>query len=347
VTSDRPPLRRRVAVYGLCRDAAGRVLLVPVARAAGASAASEPSAGSELSTATELSGSAAVANPAGDADSADLSGAVADLGGSPGDTWSLPGGTVPHGVNPQVAVGRLVAEATGVTVTEPRVHAVFADQAGPVHHDRIVYELATTAAPGVGDRWFAPDELAALRLTPYTSMVLGMDGVAASAVADPDEGWVIERGLAQDRSGKRPRVQRFSAYAVATDPAGRILLALIAPNYPGAGRWHLPGGGTDFGETPAVALLRELTEETGQVGRVVGLLSVSHRHNPAAMGWEGYPIDWHTIRVVYRVAVDEPTRPVVTETGGSTSAAAWFRPDEVAGLALTELAAVALAEHGT
>ena len=53
------------------------------------------------------------------------------------------------------------------------------------------------------------------------------------------------------RHRPRLRVQRFSTYALATDPAGRVLLARIAPGYPGAGRWHLPGGGTDVGEAPA------------------------------------------------------------------------------------------------
>ena len=42
--------------------------------------------------------------------------------------------------------------------------------------------------------------------------------------------------------------------AWSTDPAGRVLLTLIAPGYPGAGRWHLPGGGTDHGEQPAAGL---------------------------------------------------------------------------------------------
>jgi 8-oxo-dGTP pyrophosphatase MutT (NUDIX family) len=38
---------------------------------------------------------------------------------------------------------------------------------------------------------------------------------------------------------------------VATDRRERVLLTRVAPNYPGAGRWHLPGGGTDYGEQPA------------------------------------------------------------------------------------------------
>jgi ADP-ribose pyrophosphatase YjhB (NUDIX family) len=270
----------------------------------------------------------------------------------PDGTWTLPGATVEHGENPHTTVARLMPAQTGLLAGVREVRSASSDRVprpGPVlvHHDRLVF--AVDAAPGERSaqaRWFRPAELVGARLPAYTRHVLGIDGETAAA-ADPDEGWPVERGLAMDASGPRLRVQRFSTYALATDPAGRLLLARIAPGYPGAGRWHLPGGGTDFGESPDAALLREVTEETGQPGRVVGLLSVSHRHNPEAMGWEGYPIDWHTIRVVYRVEVDEPVRPIVTEAaGGSTAEAAWVEPAEVDRAGLTELAATVLSGAG-
>jgi len=291
-------------VYGLCRDDADRVLLVPAA------------------------------------------------GG-----WTLPGGTVGHGESPQTAVARLVSAATGLRVGVRAVRDARSDQVHrpdgvTVHHDRLAFELRATGEPVGVARWVdlaAPD---GVRLSAYTADVLGIggdlravdDADAASAPVDGEDGWLVDRGMATDRSGSRLRVQRFSTYALASDPAGRVLLARIAPGYPGSGRWHLPGGGTDFGEAPTAALLREVTEETGQRGRVVGLLSVSHRHNPSALGKEGFPIDWHTIRVVYRVAVDEPTDPHVTEAaGGSTLEAAWFRRAEAREVPLTDLAAAVLA----
>jgi len=143
----------------------------------------------------------------------------------------------------------------------------------------------------------------------------------------------------------RPRVQRFAAYGVVTDPDKQLLLTRIADGYPGAGRWHLPGGGTDFGEQPTDALLRELFEETGQEAEVHDLLNVSSRHNPAALGPEGYPIDWHTVRVLYRAFVPVPDQPRVTEgAGGSTSAAGWFGPADLGVLDLTEFTRLALAQ---
>jgi ADP-ribose pyrophosphatase YjhB (NUDIX family) len=162
--------------------------------------------------------------------------------------------------------------------------------------------------------------------TPDAAGESGLDGVVA---ADPD--------------GRIRQVRRFSSYGLVTDPAGRVLLTLISANYPGAGRWHLPGGGTDHGEAPTGALLRELAEETDQVGEVTGLLEVSHRHNPAALGPEGYPIDWHVVRVLYRARVAVPTEPRVTEAaGGSTAEARWFSREEALALPLTEISARAL-----
>jgi 8-oxo-dGTP diphosphatase len=254
--------------------------------------------------------------------------------------WTLPGGGVDQGEHPDDTVVREFAEETGLKVRIEGLRTVTADVArlpgGDLEHtDRIVYDVTAVGgslrdeAEGTTDlvAWVEPAALAARPLMPFTARLLDR----------PVSG---EPPAVSDEPLARPsRVQRFGAYAAATDPDGRILLARIAPGFPGAGRWHLAGGGTDHGETPEQALARELAEETSQRGRVTGLLGISHRHDPAAVGPEGAPIDWHTIRVVFRVQVDVPTEPVVTEeAGGSTAAAAWFTPEEVETLELTEVA---------
>ncbi|RGC70727.1 hypothetical protein C5N14_02530 [Micromonospora sp. MW-13] len=261
--------------------------------------------------------------------------------------WQLPGGGLEHGEHPEAGVVREFAEETGLAAEVTGLLAAVADvtplpDAGvTLHTDRIVFAVRAGGgalrdeADGTTDlvRWSSPDDVAGLPLLPFTAEALGLPVTPPRRVA---------RGAAPYPPPPADRRQRFAAYGLVTDPAGRVLLTMIADGYPGAGRWHLPGGGTDHGEQPAGGLLRELVEEAGQLGRVVDLLMVHNLHNPAALGPEGRPLDWHGVRVVYRVMVDEPTEARVTElAGGSTAAAAWFPPDRVEGLSMTEVAALA------
>ncbi|MEU4693310.1 NUDIX domain-containing protein [Actinoplanes sp. NPDC023714] len=271
-----------------------------------------------------------------------------DLAAFPG-VWSLPGGGIDHGEHPDDTIVREFAEETGLSVRIVAVRAATADLTllpddSVEHTDRILYEVEATGGDlrdeldGTTDlaAWVAPADVAGLPMLPFTAEVLGA-GRGAPVVPRPEVEFQRPPGP----------VQRFGAYALATDPDGRVLLTRIAEGYPGGGRWHLPGGGTDFGETPEEALARELVEETSQRGRVVDLLGVSHRYDPAALGPEGVPLDWHVIRVFYEVRLDEPTPAAVTEAaGGSTSEAAWFAPGELSGLPLTELSREALARKG-
>jgi 8-oxo-dGTP diphosphatase len=212
---------------------------------------------------------------------------------------------------------------------------------GPLEHtDRLVYDVTIVGgslrseSDGTTDlvEWISKSNLERLPLMPFTAHLLGLaDSPPPATSSEP--------------LARPARVQRFGAYAAATDPDRRILLTLISEGFPGAGLWHVPGGGTDHGEMPEQALHRELYEETSQQGRVTGLLGVSHRYDAGAVGPEGQPIDWHTIRVLYRAEVDAPTEAVVTEeAGGSTSKAAWFTRDEIDKLELTELARSAVEE---
>jgi ADP-ribose pyrophosphatase YjhB (NUDIX family) len=240
----------------------------------------------------------------------------------------LPGGPVRHGEHPVDAVARLFREQTGRRVTASTLRSVLTEIDGRTHRDALVFDVVL--APGALDQgsWGTPQPAT------RASRVLG------EAVTD----------IHQRRAGVRvhwpgDRVQRFAAYGFATDPAGRVLLTLISENYPGAGRWHLPGGGTDFGESPVIGLAREVEEETGQHPVIGELLSLSHRYQADARGPEGRPMDWHGVRVVYRVHIEEPTEARVLDRGGSTADAAWFTPEEAQRLQLTEVAQEALAQY--
>lgn len=137
-----------------------------------------------------------------------------------------------------------------------------------------------------------------------------------------------------------PRWTRAAAYALASDTADRILLVRVAAGYPGAGRWTLPGGGLEFGEDPPAGALRELTEETGLLGRMTSLAFVDSRTGPARPE-HGYG-EWHGIHLVYRVEIIGGE--LRDERDESTDTCAWFTRDEARQLLLGHLAEAAL-EH--
>lgn len=59
--------------------------------------------------------------------------------------------------------------------------------------------------------------------------------------------------------------------AIVRDPEGRLLLVRRV-NEPGAGRWSLPGGRVEPGETDQDAVVREVAEETGLQVRTTRLV---------------------------------------------------------------------------
>lgn len=280
--------------------------------------------------------------------------------GTPG-VWSLPGGAVDHGENPNDTVVRETAAETGLSVAVCELCDVLADMRAlphrgvTIHTDRLIYRVTVrggTLYDRIGQptdlsRWHTRDEAARLPLRPFTAMPLGLP--PAPVDLRPEAPPEFPSFHAVPGPDGLHRVQRFAAYAVATDPHGRTLLTRIADGYPGAGKWHLPGGGTDYGEQPGAALIRELAEETGQFGRLTSLLGVASHRDAASLGPEGYPIDWHGVRAFYRVLVDKPTPPTVADVGGSTSEARWFAPAELAALApgdLTEATSTAFRSAG-
>ena len=134
-----------------------------------------------------------------------------------------------------------------------------------------------------------------------------------------------------------PGRTRVGAYALCLDEDSRILLCRLSTQEVEPGAWTLPGGGIDFGEDPADAVVRELEEESGLTGRVEALAGVfSHRYeeSPYASGR-----DLHFLGILYRVRVTGGT--LRDEIDGSTDCCAWHAPDE-----LRRLRIVGVARHG-
>lgn len=101
--------------------------------------------------------------------------------------------------------------------------------------------------------------------------------------------------------------------------AGAVLLVERAAE-PLKGRWTLPGGVVELGETLEAALVRELQEETGLEVRVLELVEALDRITPD---------DAQRVRYHY-VLLDYLCEPAAGEAraGSDVAAVAWVQPEE-------------------
>ena len=119
--------------------------------------------------------------------------------------------------------------------------------------------------------------------------------------------------------------------AIAVD--GANLLMIRRGTVPGVGRWSLPGGRIEAGESVVSAVVRELREETGLEG-VCG----------AFTGWvERFGTDHHHVILNFQAAVLDATEPVA---GDDASAARWVPLADVGKLDLVDGLEVFLTDHG-
>jgi 8-oxo-dGTP diphosphatase len=123
------------------------------------------------------------------------------------------------------------------------------------------------------------------------------------------------------------RRQRIAAYGVCVDGRGRLLLARAAPSLALRGRWFLPGGGVQHGESPLESLRREIEEESGLAVTAGPLLHVLSDVRTLPDG-----TSLHTVRLVY--AVDSWEGTLRPESDGTTDAIAWFTAEELRTLPL-------------
>jgi ADP-ribose pyrophosphatase YjhB (NUDIX family) len=136
------------------------------------------------------------------------------------------------------------------------------------------------------------------------------------------------------------RVTRLAAYGVIRRDDS-VLLCRIAPAYPAAGLWTLPGGGIEFGEAPDVAVVREVEEETGLVARITAEPRIlSHTGVWPARHGRARPVAYHHLRFVYPMEIAGGSERM--EVDGSTDACGWFTGDQLTTLPVVGLVSLTL-----
>jgi 8-oxo-dGTP diphosphatase len=114
---------------------------------------------------------------------------------------------------------------------------------------------------------------------------------------------------------------------------GDQILLVQRANPPQAGRWSLPGGRVELGETLVAAVMREIMEETGLVIEVDRFLEAVERIS-----------DTHHFVILDYLArpVDAGAEPVAAT---DAAAALWVRRDQLADMDLADQLLEFLRQH--
>jgi len=130
-----------------------------------------------------------------------------------------------------------------------------------------------------------------------------------------------------DRIGKLGRIVTACDAVIFDSPWEKVLLTRRTDN----GRWCLPGGAMDPGESASECCAREVLEETGlvvTVGRLIGVYSTPHRITEYADGNRKQALDlvFEAVRISGELSVSDET----TKLG-------YFSPEQMKSMDVMEL----------
>jgi len=259
------------------------------------------------------------------------------------ELWTLPGGGLDHGEDPRDAVIREVHEETGLDVQVGEMARLYSAHLPGVWRDG--RRVDAHALRIVYDGWVPVDS--------PEPRVLEVDGSTSEAawhnVADVLDGTVpVVPMVVEAVTDHRPfRKQRVAAYALIRR-GDDVLLTRISERGHHSGSWTLPGGGVDHGESPRLALEREVLEECGVRCVVERLLDVHDLHFDGTAP-SGRHEDYHGVHLIFAASLIEAESELrVVETAGTTDEVAWVPVADVVAEALPVLDVVrhALAAEG-
>ena len=122
-------------------------------------------------------------------------------------------------------------------------------------------------------------------------------------------------------TSSKNRRTRVAAYGLLLD-RDHILLCRISDKLSKhQGKWTLPGGGIEWGEPPAEAMIREVEEETGLIVEASTLADVD------SILVEVAGITYHSIRIIYRTKIVSGS--LRNEVDGTTDLCQWWHRDHI------------------
>ncbi len=130
-----------------------------------------------------------------------------------------------------------------------------------------------------------------------------------------------------DRIGKLGRIVTACDAVIFDSPGEKVLLTRRTDD----GRWCLPGGAMDPGESASECCAREVLEETGlvvTVGRLIGVYSTPHRitESPDGNRKQTFDLVFEAVRISGELSVSDET----TKLG-------YFSPEQMKSMDVMEL----------